>query len=84
MLILQALAYQMCQEATQALDALSEAVRLAKPEGYIRSFVDEGASMDMLYQPFSTPLIVLSFALKNAQLVEIALLEMYRLIRKIH
>jgi LuxR family maltose regulon positive regulatory protein len=48
MLILQALAYQMCQEATQALDALSEAVCLAKPEGYIRSFVDEGAPMETL------------------------------------
>ena len=48
MLILQALAYQMCQEATQALDALLEAVRLAEPEGYIRCFVDEGTSMETL------------------------------------
>src|SRR5947208_8268734 len=32
--ILQALAYQMCQEEMQALDVLSEAVRLAEPEGY--------------------------------------------------
>ena len=46
--LLQALAYQMCQEETQALDALSEAVRLAEPEGYIRSFVDEGAPMETL------------------------------------
>ena len=35
----------------QALNALSEAVRLGEPEGYIRSFVDEGASMEaLLYQ----------------------------------
>jgi LuxR family maltose regulon positive regulatory protein len=46
--ILQALAYHMCQEEAQALDALSEAVRLAEPEGYIRSFVDEGAPMEAL------------------------------------
>jgi len=46
--LLQALAYQMCREETQALDALSEAVRLAEPEGYIRSFVDEGTPMEAL------------------------------------
>ena len=46
--LLQALAYQMCQQETQALDTLSEAVRLAEPEGYIRSFVDEGAPMEAL------------------------------------
>ncbi len=46
--LLQALAYQMCQEETQALVALSEAVRLAEPEGYIRSFVDEGLPMAAL------------------------------------
>ena len=34
--LLQALAYQMLQEETQALSALSEAVRLGEPEGYIR------------------------------------------------
>lgn len=46
--LLQALAYQMRQQEVPALDALSEAVRLAKPKGYIRSFVDEGASMEAL------------------------------------
>jgi LuxR family maltose regulon positive regulatory protein len=46
--LLQALAYHMRQEETQALAALSEAVRLAEPEGYIRSFVDEGAPMEAL------------------------------------
>mgnify|MGYP001258247725 CR=1 FL=1 len=46
--LLQALAHQMRQEEALALDVLSEAVRLAEPEGYIRSFVDEGASMAML------------------------------------
>lgn len=46
--ILQALAYQMHHQETQALDTLSEAVRLAEPQGYIRSFVDEGAPMEAL------------------------------------
>jgi LuxR family maltose regulon positive regulatory protein len=46
--LLQALAYQMCQEETSALDALSQAIRLGEPEGYIRSFVDEGAPMQAL------------------------------------
>src|SRR5206468_9068672 len=46
--LLQALAYQMCHQETQALSALSEAVRLSEPEGYIRSFVDEGAPMAAL------------------------------------
>ncbi len=51
MQLLQAQAYQMLQEETQALSALSEAVRLGEPEGYIRSFIDEGPSMEtLLYQ----------------------------------
>ena len=43
--LLVALGYQMCNEEQQALTTLAEAVRLAQPEGYIRSFVDEGAAM---------------------------------------
>jgi LuxR family maltose regulon positive regulatory protein len=46
--LLQALAYHMLNQETQALDALSEAVHLAEPEGYIRSFVDEGIPMQAL------------------------------------
>jgi len=48
MRLLQALAHHMCQQETQALGALSEAVRLAEPEGYIRSLVDEGLPMASL------------------------------------
>jgi LuxR family maltose regulon positive regulatory protein len=49
--LLQASAYQRLQQETQALSALSEAIHLAEPEGYIRSFVDEGAPMaDLLHQ----------------------------------
>jgi len=47
-LILQALAQQRHHEEMLALSALSEAVRLAEPEGYIRSFVEEGAPMASL------------------------------------
>jgi LuxR family maltose regulon positive regulatory protein len=47
-LLLQALAYQMHQQETLALSALSEAVHLAEPEDYIRIFVDEGATMAAL------------------------------------
>jgi LuxR family transcriptional regulator, maltose regulon positive regulatory protein len=49
--ILQALAHQMCHQEAQALGVLSEAVRLGEPEGYIRSFVDEGPLVEaLLYQ----------------------------------
>jgi LuxR family maltose regulon positive regulatory protein len=46
--LLQALAHQKLHEEPQALAALSEAVRLGEPEGYIRSFVEEGAPMEVL------------------------------------
>jgi LuxR family maltose regulon positive regulatory protein len=46
--LLQALAFHILSQETQALHALSEAVRLAEPEGYIRSFVDEGIPMQAL------------------------------------
>jgi LuxR family maltose regulon positive regulatory protein len=47
-LLLQALVHQKLHEESQALAALSEAVHLAEPEGYIRSFVDEGTPMAAL------------------------------------
>jgi LuxR family maltose regulon positive regulatory protein len=46
--LLQALAHQRLDEEAQALAALSEAVHLGEPEGYIRSFVEEGAPMEVL------------------------------------
>ena len=48
LLILQALAQQMRQEEQATISALAQAVRLAEPEGYIRSFVDEGPQIMML------------------------------------
>jgi LuxR family transcriptional regulator, maltose regulon positive regulatory protein len=51
MRVLQALAFQMSRQEQEALRALSQALRLAEPEGYIRIFVDEGAPMaDMLFK----------------------------------
>jgi LuxR family maltose regulon positive regulatory protein len=38
----------MCQQQTEALNALSEAVRLGEPEGYIRSFLEEGSLVETL------------------------------------
>ncbi len=46
--LLQALAHQMLYEEPQALAALWEAVRLGKPEGYLRCFVEEGEAMMVL------------------------------------
>jgi LuxR family maltose regulon positive regulatory protein len=39
----------MCQQEEQALDTLSEVVRLAESEGYIHSFIDAGPSMETLF-----------------------------------
>jgi LuxR family maltose regulon positive regulatory protein len=46
--VLAALAHQMGGEEQEALTVLAEAVRLAQPEGYIRSFVDEGLPMAVM------------------------------------
>ena len=45
LLILQALALQGQNKTAEALDALHRALLLAEPEGYVRTFVDEGAPM---------------------------------------
>jgi LuxR family transcriptional regulator, maltose regulon positive regulatory protein len=44
-LILQALASQAQGEMARALGALESALELAQPEGYVRTFVDEGAAI---------------------------------------
>jgi LuxR family maltose regulon positive regulatory protein len=51
LLTLQALALQAQGETPPALDSLARALSLAKPEGYARVFLDEGAPMaSLLYQ----------------------------------
>ncbi|MCK5313813.1 MAG: tetratricopeptide repeat protein, partial [Anaerolineales bacterium] len=47
-LILKAMAYHALEDKISAVDSLSQALTLAKPEGYVRIFVDEGAPMATL------------------------------------
>jgi LuxR family maltose regulon positive regulatory protein len=48
---LQALAYHALGDLASALSSLERALTLARPEGYVRIFVDEGAPMaQLLYQ----------------------------------
>jgi LuxR family maltose regulon positive regulatory protein len=50
-LVYQALAYKAQGLLDQALGSLKEAITLAEPEGYMRTFIDEGAPMrDLLRQ----------------------------------
>jgi LuxR family maltose regulon positive regulatory protein len=49
-LILQALAYQAQGDQPRALGSLERALTLAEPEGYVRSFVDEGEAMRSLIE----------------------------------
>ncbi|HKF39074.1 MAG TPA: LuxR C-terminal-related transcriptional regulator, partial [Ktedonobacteraceae bacterium] len=44
-LVLQALALEALGQTTQAMTALAQALTLAEPNGYVRTFVDEGAPM---------------------------------------
>jgi LuxR family maltose regulon positive regulatory protein len=48
--ILRALAYRAQDNISQALEALSQALAQAQPEGYVRLFVDEGEPMRLLLQ----------------------------------
>ena len=48
--LVQALAYEAQGNRPQALAALKRALSLAEPEGYVRIFVDEGESMQLLIE----------------------------------
>jgi len=48
LLALKALIYKQLRNTDQALEALESSLRLAKSEGYIRSYVDEGQPMEEL------------------------------------
>ncbi len=45
MCLLQALAYQQMRREQDALQALDEALAIGEPQGYLRSFLDEGPSL---------------------------------------
>jgi LuxR family maltose regulon positive regulatory protein len=47
-LVLQALAWQGRKDLAQAMEVLEKAILLAQPEGYIRTFLDEGEPMAKL------------------------------------
>ena len=47
-LVLQTLAYEAQGKHDQALNSLEEALTLAEPEGYVRTFIDEGKPMKKL------------------------------------
>lgn len=51
-LVLQAVACKGCGKAPQALDALQRSLAFAEPEGYMRTFVEEGAPMAELLRQF--------------------------------
>jgi LuxR family maltose regulon positive regulatory protein len=53
-LILQALAHQMQEDIPAALTSLEQALKLAEPEGYMRIFLAEGASMAELIREAHT------------------------------
>ena len=52
-LLLQALAFQVQDNLSQALVSLERAMSLAEPEGYVRIFVDEGEPMRLLIEKLS-------------------------------
>jgi LuxR family maltose regulon positive regulatory protein len=60
-LVLQALAHQMQGDIPAALVPLSRALRLAEPEGYVRTFVDEGRPMAVLLRAAAKEGIALSY-----------------------
>jgi LuxR family maltose regulon positive regulatory protein len=47
-LVLQALAFQVKGDEEEALTTLTKALTLAEPEGYVRTFIDEGQPMAVL------------------------------------
>jgi LuxR family maltose regulon positive regulatory protein len=61
-LALQALTFEAQGDVDRALSALEQALCLAEPEGYIRTFVDEGPSMALLLQQSLSQGIVPSYA----------------------
>ncbi|MBN1427976.1 MAG: hypothetical protein JXB07_06295 [Anaerolineae bacterium] len=52
--VLEALALHLLDDMPRAVDILQQALRLAEPEGYVRTFVDEGLPMASLLSYMST------------------------------
>jgi LuxR family maltose regulon positive regulatory protein len=47
-LVLQALAFRQAGKEDQALASLAQALELGEPEGYVRTFIDEGSNLEKL------------------------------------
>ena len=60
--ILQSLAMQAQGEQTHALTVLTRALSLAEPEGYVRTFIEEGAPMGQLLQQAAAQGIAVEYA----------------------
>ncbi len=69
-LILQALAHQMQEDIPAALPSLERALKLAEPEGYMRIFLAEGASMAELIREANTRGIIPSYTAKLSSAFE--------------
>jgi LuxR family maltose regulon positive regulatory protein len=69
-LVLQALALQALGHDDQALDALARALALGEPEGYVRTFVDEGAPMGRLLRQAVTQGVAADYAGKLLSALE--------------
>jgi LuxR family maltose regulon positive regulatory protein len=63
-LVLQAMALQAKGDVVQALAALERALALAEPEGYVRTFIDEGAPMGTLLRQAEARAIQLKYVRK--------------------
>lgn len=63
-LVLQTLALQLQDDMPAALTSLERAIKLAEPEGYVRMFVDEGATMASLLRKAAASKIMPAYTAK--------------------
>ena len=71
-LILLAFAHQMQDDISTALTLLERALKLAEPEGYMRMFIDEGASMAELIREIDSRGILPNYTRKLLSAFEVA------------
>jgi LuxR family maltose regulon positive regulatory protein len=70
-LVLKSVVLQAMGEADRALSSLVQALGLAEPEGYVRTFVDEGAPMVALLQQAAARGIAVGYARKLLAALEL-------------